>query len=559
MYLRHGAANFMRKLRNYPSDISVYSLLKKTTNSSNLIGDAKISGNYDFGSKTKGWRHTKVFQWIFMSGQAAIFLGINASLAFAEDVSNQPSTENPTGVDITGLRKIEDGSVLSNIHTAKWRVFTDTGRDYFLQGKLPEAERLLVSALKEAREGFGEGDPHVASACNNLAELYRVKKDFSKAEPLYLEAIRILEEYFGPDDIRVGAALHNLGQFYLVQRKLEDSRTSYEHALKIKKRVLGEDNDDYADTMYHLGNVFYLEGKEKDSVALIRNSIQILEAAGLGESIAYLRRLQHLSKIYLKSNQLAEAESIQRKILHIMELSKGWSSFDTVIAAEQLAQTLYAMGNLSDSEELLERCIASRKKLLCKDHIENASNMLYIARVKILKSQRLQKTDSSQAMVELDKAKSFLWESQRVARAILVGALRDRENKQPNNLLKKGSRHEKLSMLILLQSLNALGELELQRMKLKDSRENHLPSIEAETTFRQCMSAFKEFGTKTATLRDSPEVKAEYLSCLNQLFTMITENEKTGSQNSVNPELEELKDEINRVQADLSSTRRHRS
>ena len=56
-----------------------------------------------------------------------------------------------------------------------------------MQHKLVEAEKYLKQALAEAKEGFGENDPHVAGACNNLAELYRLKKDFSKAEVLYQE------------------------------------------------------------------------------------------------------------------------------------------------------------------------------------------------------------------------------------------------------------------------------------------------------------------------------------------------------------------------------------
>ncbi|KAK4410560.1 hypothetical protein Sango_0129000 [Sesamum angolense] len=122
-----------------------------------------------------------------------------------------------------------------------------------LVGNVEQAEKFFRSALEEAREGFGERDPHVASACNNLAEFFRLKKDFESAEPLYLEAINILEKHFGIDDIRVGAALHNLGQFYLIQRKLEKARVCYERALKIKRRVLGEAHTEYADTMYHLG------------------------------------------------------------------------------------------------------------------------------------------------------------------------------------------------------------------------------------------------------------------------------------------------------------------
>lgn len=38
----------------------------------------------------------------------------------------------------------------------------------FNQGKLEEAEKLFLSALQEAKEGFGDRDPHVASAYNNL-------------------------------------------------------------------------------------------------------------------------------------------------------------------------------------------------------------------------------------------------------------------------------------------------------------------------------------------------------------------------------------------------------
>jgi hypothetical protein len=50
-----------------------------------------------------------------------------------------------------------------------------------------EAEKYLKQALAEAKQGFGEDDPHVAGACNNLAELHRLKKDFHAAEVLYQE------------------------------------------------------------------------------------------------------------------------------------------------------------------------------------------------------------------------------------------------------------------------------------------------------------------------------------------------------------------------------------
>lgn len=64
---------------------------------------------------------------------AAVTLGISASTVFAEDVSTETSIDNDSGDELNGFRKIEDGSVVSNTHTAKWRIFTDKARDFFLQ------------------------------------------------------------------------------------------------------------------------------------------------------------------------------------------------------------------------------------------------------------------------------------------------------------------------------------------------------------------------------------------------------------------------------------------
>ncbi|KAL6993258.1 hypothetical protein U1Q18_011373, partial [Sarracenia purpurea var. burkii] len=496
--------------------------------------------------------------WIFISGQAVI-LGLNSSLVLAEDVSIEPSSEtDKQGANLSGLHRIEDGSITSNIHTSKWRVFTDAGRDLFLQGKLEEAEKLFSSALQEAKEGFGERDPHVASAYNNLAELYRVKNAFDKAEPLYLEAVKILEESLGLEDIRVGAALHNLGQFYLVQRKLEEARMCYERALKIKRRVLGQGHTDYADTMYHLGRVMYLQGKEKDAETLIQDSIRIMEEGGLRESTICLRRLRYLAQIYVKSNRLAEAENVQRKILHTMELSKGWNSLDTVIAAEGLGLTLKSQGNLIEAKDILERCLEARKNILPEDHIQVASNMLYIARVEILNSNRLRKMNTSEAIVELDKAKGCLAHSIRIAQRILRKLVRQDGTQQYHGVSKETIKDAHAALGILLQSLNALGLLEITKEELLESRGEHAPAVAAENALRQCISSFKEFGIDRS-ISNSPGIQAEYLSCLKHLWSLISNRASEDLQQSRRANLQELKDEIKRVEGELSQRPKHKN
>ncbi|KAK1577507.1 hypothetical protein Q3G72_022349 [Acer saccharum] len=546
MYLRQVAGNLRRRITGVPSRI--------VSSSAPLLPlSSKTNFFYPHGCGGYTWRKNDSHQWIFMFGPAAILFWINPNLVLAEDDSIQSSSENDTdGANIVGLQKSEDGSVISNIHTSKWRVFTDNGRDFFMKGKLEQAEKFFLSALQEAKEGFGERDPHVASACNNLAELYRVQKAFDKAEPLYLEAINILEDSFGPEDIRVGVAFHNFGKFYLVQRRLKDAHIYYE----IKGRVLGHNNLDYADTMHHLGTVLYLLGNVQDSEALFHDSIRILEEGGQGESMTCIRRLRYLSQIYLKANRLEEAENLQRKILHVMELLKGWNSLDTVIAAEGLALTLQSIGRLREAQELLERCLDARKILLPEDHIQIGANMLCIAKVAMVTFSQPRKTHISEAITEMDRAKELLDNSTRIARQVLNKLTKQKGNKKNYGASGETTRDQRAALVILLQSLDTLGLLEITRQELIESREENLPNPQAESALFECISAYKEFGTEKS-ISDSPEVKAEYVSCSKHLLSLIDNDSSTGrTQPSKEITLQELKEEIKRMDDEISSSRR---
>ncbi|EPS69849.1 hypothetical protein M569_04914, partial [Genlisea aurea] len=282
-------------------------------------GKSVVCKNHIYGGRRCSAHRWGLLQWVTYILFAAVVFGACSMLSAAEDISSGTNSKKTAdSVDNGALHTVGDGSLISNEHTAKWRMFTDSGRDYFLQGNIEQAERFFESALQEAREGFGDRDPHVAAACNNLAEIYKINKKVDRAEPLYAEAIKILEEQFGEDDIRVGAAIDNFGQFCQLQRKLEKARQSYE----IKHRVLGNGHAEYANTMYRLGTIYYLQGQVKDAVDLIVDSLHILEEAGEGESTLCIRRMKYLGQIYMKSKRFSEAQRLHRKILHVIELSK---------------------------------------------------------------------------------------------------------------------------------------------------------------------------------------------------------------------------------------------
>ncbi|CAI7910634.1 unnamed protein product [Closterium sp. NIES-53] len=282
------------------------------------------------------------------SAAAAAALGLSAvhsAEAPEGDCSNAgvgSGREVPAGgarsaVDWGGAGKGEggEGAAVGSKHTARWRVFTDRGRELFSQGRLRDAERYLQRAIEEAKAGFGPSDPHVASSCNNLAELYRVMGEWEAAERLFQEATERFRAVEMP--LPLAATLHNLGGLYLQQAQLgqgqvvysqpgnaemgqgqlgqaqlgqaqlgqahlEKARVCYEEALKLKAKELGESHPDYANTMFHLAEVFRRLGRREEAHAVLRGSVKILEgSAGSRGTTAMARRMMLLAQMLVQS------------------------------------------------------------------------------------------------------------------------------------------------------------------------------------------------------------------------------------------------------------------
>ncbi|CAN6242335.1 unnamed protein product [Urochloa humidicola] len=449
-------------------------------------------------------------------GQAALFLGVSNGYAFAQEDSVSPaaSSEQAEG-SATGLQRIEDGSVVSNEHTVKWRIFTDNGRDFFQKRQLDEAEKLFQAALIEAKEGFGLRDPHVASALNNLAEFYRLKKEYEKAELLYLEAIEILEESFESDDIRVGTALHSLGICYHLQHKFAQAQTCYE----IEGRVMGSGHPEYASTMYLLAKVLSLQGKRRDAESLTEESIRILEEAGLGESPTCIQRMRYLSMELIKSKRLAEAEIWQRKILHTLELSKGWDSLHTTHAAELLSLTLQALNKFKESEELLERCLAAREKVMPEGHFLVALSLVHLARLTLHKfASDLKNKNSDEATHYLARAKQHCNDSIRITEGIINSSSKD-QNKL--NGTAATDRDKIAATAILLQALEVVGLIDIAAKHVLAQWDQDYRSVE--DALQKCISVYRKPDTRRLVTKG---VKQEYMRCLGVLINIAEDRQQ---------------------------------
>eukprot|EP00897_Mesotaenium_endlicherianum_P005604 jgi/Mesen1/5071/ME000252S04183 len=455
--------------------------------------------------------------------------GAASQVAFADGEQQAPaglapaSTEGPElKINPDELVKAEGGEVASNSHTARWRVFTDLGRDLFSQGKMGEAERYFRQAIEEAKQGFGADDPHVASSCNNLAELYRMRREYEQAEPLYLEAVARLRQAMGPHHHSVGLALHNLGSFYLLQRKLDLARRYYE----IKGKSLGPSHPEYASTMFHLGEVLRQQGHGAEALSLVRDSVQILEDGGGAHTAAAARRMGRLAQLLVQAGQLEEAEALQRKILHIVEMLQGSDGLGAATASENLASTLQAREKLDEAEEFLQRCLQIRQKVLSPTHRQVGSTLFKLASVMALRADQLAPPEA--AAREYVLAVELLQRAVRIAEQhwaqVLEGpaaaAAAAAAAGEGNSSVAAAMLAQHLSFLASCLNALALVLSKTADLAVLPAKVRPVAVSDAAATLRQCLALFSEPSVPAAVLA-RPDVERERLLCLVRLVSVL--------------------------------------
>lgn len=113
---------------------------------------------------------------------------------------------------------------------------------YRLQRQYDKAEPLQIRALEIRKKQLGLENPDTATSMINLGLIYRARGEYDKAEPLYLQALAIDEKAYGPDRLEVAVDLNNLAVLYHVQSQFDKAEPLYQRALAIREKALGLDH-----------------------------------------------------------------------------------------------------------------------------------------------------------------------------------------------------------------------------------------------------------------------------------------------------------------------------
>ena len=101
-----------------------------------------------------------------------------------------------------------------------------------------KAEQYYLQSIAVYKSVNAVYAPMYATACNNLAELYREAGNFEKAEALYIEAKEIDEKIYGKNHANYGTDCNNLALLYHTTGNYKKAEYLYITAKNVAGKVL---------------------------------------------------------------------------------------------------------------------------------------------------------------------------------------------------------------------------------------------------------------------------------------------------------------------------------
>ncbi|MEM8930733.1 MAG: serine/threonine-protein kinase, partial [Acidobacteriota bacterium] len=144
-------------------------------------------------------------------------------------------------------------------------------------GRFDEAIEWMEKALPsfDAR-----ADPlGLASALNNLGNIYFNQRRWSDAEVYFRRSLEQLEAVLGAEHARVAVAADNLGASIASQDRFAEAIPFFEQALTIRRRMLAPGHPRIADSLNNIGRLHYDSERFADAETTHREALAIRRAA----------------------------------------------------------------------------------------------------------------------------------------------------------------------------------------------------------------------------------------------------------------------------------------
>lgn len=231
-----------------------------------------------------------------------------------------------------------------------------------------EAMAFFQTALRHARNEFGEESVQVASCYTNVAEMLYVREDYAQALTLLEKALTIRQAILSDDHYDIGTSYHDLGCVYDNMGEHDKAIAYYEKALPIWTHAYDGVHQDLATLYTNMGVAYNRKGDADRAQECFLKSIAICEQIGdLTAQYMLQYNNNNIAVIYAGKGQYDKAVELHRKVLAQRIALYGTEQTPPVATSYyNLGQTYHHLSDYDKSIECMLKTIAIREKLYSK-------------------------------------------------------------------------------------------------------------------------------------------------------------------------------------------------
>lgn len=232
----------------------------------------------------------------------------------------------------------------------------------FVEGKLKEATNLKSKVTKVGKSyvleaGTGMASPVVrdpflewAIACDGVASVYMLQKDFLKAEHLFKASLEVKEMIYGKNHLSLANSYDSLGTLALEQKNYFTAESHLKDAYEMSSRILGTGNPQVYGRLDKYAKCLIQEGKRAEAQQLYLTA-QGFWKDGPPKSGEPIRVCYALGNLFCEDKNYAEAEPLLKRAMQQAQEYYGESSDAVVPYIQRYAYVLYYLGRKPESDE----------------------------------------------------------------------------------------------------------------------------------------------------------------------------------------------------------------
>ncbi|KAH7390731.1 hypothetical protein BKA66DRAFT_440019 [Pyrenochaeta sp. MPI-SDFR-AT-0127] len=261
-----------------------------------------------------------------------------------------------------------------------------------IQGRYLEAKELKENMLNVRERIYGDDHPDTADSLHDMGWILHQMGRYEEADPYYQRSLAAKQRLLGDEHWKTLTTMCNYPVFFTDMGRYDEAEIRSKTLIEIFKRVQGEEHPQTLDATGGLAVILRHLGKLDEAAAAARTSIDGRNRV-LGPDHPWtLPPISHWGYVLTLQGQYERGEEVIRNTLRKMENHMGPESANVLTSVVFLSKNLYlqavsvqppdsAHPKLKEAEQLAQRAILSRTRLLGEDHPYRYKTMHHLAKV----------------------------------------------------------------------------------------------------------------------------------------------------------------------------------